>query len=114
MKKVRHPSNAEGDFYVELGCCMRCDVPSSEAPGHFQFDDEGHCFVCKQPSGAEETTAMVDALHSSEVSCIRYAGNDNAIFKQLLALNEQPQCDLLADMDTATARKQVFWITPKI
>jgi hypothetical protein len=28
---AEHPLNADGDFYVEHGCCTACEVPSYDA-----------------------------------------------------------------------------------
>lgn len=92
---TRHTRNAPGDFYVEDGCCTSCEIPFAEAPGHFEYAADGHCFVCKQPSTPEEADLMVSAAWASEVSCIRYAGNDPEILKKFIAVKEQGLCDVL-------------------
>lgn len=38
---------------------------------------------------------MVSAAWVSEVSCIRYAGNDPEILKKFIAVKEQGLCDVL-------------------
>ena len=91
----RHTKNAPGDFYVEDGCCTSCDVPSVEAPGHFKYDTDGHCFVCKQPFTPQEADRMANAAWVSESGCIRYAGNDPEILKKFIAVKEQGLCDVL-------------------
>ena len=109
-----HPLNAPGDFYVEDGCCLSCDMPFQEAPGHFEYDADGHCYVCKQPSNFEEAERMAHAVNVSEASCIRYAGQHPAVLAKLAALNEQSQCDALERRSTApTTRataKRVWWM----
>ena len=91
---TRHAKNVPGDFYVEDGCCTSCDIPFQEAPGHFEYDSDGHCFVCTQPSTPEEVDRMVSAVWASEVSCIRYAGNDSGTLEKLIAVKEQDRCDV--------------------
>ncbi|MEI6526811.1 MAG: hypothetical protein WCP62_12340, partial [Planctomycetota bacterium] len=36
---AEHPLNADGDFYVEHGCCTSCDVPMQSAPSLFEYDE---------------------------------------------------------------------------
>ncbi len=80
---IEHPLNAPGDFYVEQGCCMSCGVPESTAPTLFAWDGESHCYVSKQPSSSAELEAMIDAMSSSEVNCIRYRGHDIGLLTRL-------------------------------
>ena len=108
--KPSHPQNAPGDFYVEDGCCTSCHLPFQEAPGLFQCDDVGHCYVCKQPSTSKEVDEMVRAVWVSEVSCIRYAGRDQRILSKLIALNERSQCDVLTgERDVSAPPKRGWW-----
>jgi len=79
-----HPLNAPGDFYVEHGCCTACGVPGSIAPSLFAWDVESHCYVSKQPSDPTEFDAMVEAMGSSEVDCIRYRGRDVSVLTRLI------------------------------
>ena len=109
-KVVPHALNVPGDFYVEDGCCTSCEMPFQEAPGHFKYDDGGHCYVCKQPSTEEETAQMVSAVSVSELSCIRYAGHDPSVLKALVELNESGQCDALANESSPRpAPRKVWW-----
>jgi len=49
-----HPLNIEGDFYVENGCCITCDLPRTLAPDMFRYTaQKDHCYVYKQPSGTK-------------------------------------------------------------
>ena len=104
-----HPLNASGDFYVEDGCCTSCEMPFTEAPGHFQYDDSGHCYVCKQPITSAEVRNMISAVSVSEVSCIRYAGSDAEVLSKLIALNEREQCDALATEPNEPAHPKMVW-----
>jgi hypothetical protein len=99
----RHPLNVPGDFYVEHGCCTSCDVAPSEAPGHFAYDDSGHCYVCKQPREDDEVGRMVSAVHVADMDCIRYAGTDASILGKLDAVGACNQCDALPSRPRATA-----------
>ena len=90
-----HPCNAPGDFYVENGCCITCGVPHAIAPELFAWtDDDGHCFVRRQPQGDEEVDLTVRALWSSEVSCIRYRGRDPVLLQRIAALGLAECCDV--------------------
>ncbi len=86
-------------------------MPFTEAPGHFKYDERGHCYVCKQPSTPEDENNMISAVSVSEVSCIRYGGNDPETLKKLVALNEREQCDaLVGNLDVpGSAKKKVWW-----
>jgi len=88
-----HPLNAPGDFYVEDGCCTACEVPFTEAPGQFKYDDSYHCYVCRQPSTPEDINGMLNAIACSELQCIRYRGADAQIFDRLAAIGEVEICD---------------------
>jgi hypothetical protein len=93
--RISHRLNAPGDFYVEDGCCTGCEVPFNEAPGHFGTDKTGHCFVCKQPSTSDEVQGMICAIAVSEVGCIRYAGDNPEVLRELKKHGNAEQCDAL-------------------
>lgn len=95
IQHARHVNNVPGDFYVEDGCCTSCEIPFVEAPGHFAFGADGHCYVCKQPSTPQEADGMVHAAEVSELHCIRYAGSDPDILKKLIAVKRKDLCDVL-------------------
>ena len=78
-----HPLNAEGDFYVEHGCCTACDVPMQSAPTLFAYDDTSHCFVKRQPVTRSECDMMFEAIRGAELKCIRYRGKDNDWYRRL-------------------------------
>lgn len=88
-----HPKNASGDYYVEYGCCTACDVPFSEAPGLFEYDDRNHCYVHRQPTTGGETNQMLSAIACAELQCIRYRGSDPGLFDRLAAMGEVAICD---------------------
>lgn len=87
-----HPKNAPGPFCVVDGCCLSCAVWTSVAPNLFAFDDS-HCYVKRQPHTLMEMDQMLVALWAAEVSCIRYRGNDPAIFERLGAMGKPELCD---------------------
>lgn len=88
-----HPLNAPGVFYVEDGCCTACEVPFSEAPALFKYDDSDHCYVSRQPSTSEETSGMLSAIACADLQCIRYRGTDAQILDRLAAMGETEICD---------------------
>ncbi len=76
-----HPRNVTGPFYVQYGCCTSCDVPMQAAPGHFAYDTDDHCFVCRQPQTAAETSDMIGTAWMAEFQCIRYRGDDPDVLR---------------------------------
>jgi hypothetical protein len=88
-----HPQNVPGPFYVVDGCCLSCDVPRTEAPEHFVYDNSNHCFVKRQPTNRDEVTKVLRAAWFSEVGCIRYRGNDPDIIRRLAESGESQLCD---------------------
>ena len=88
-----HPLNAEGDFYVEHGCCTACDVPMQSAPTLFAYDETSHCFVKRQPSTRAECDMMFEAIRGAELQCIRYRGNDNDWYRRLVSSGDLDVCD---------------------
>ena len=91
----RHPLNADGDFYVEDGCCTMCGVPEMEAPALFgrASGSDSHCFVKRQPQSPDEFDQMLNVIACAELQCIRYCGNDSSVFVRLYKLNEIDVCD---------------------
>ena len=88
-----HPKNVSGPFYVEYGCCTSCDVPIQEAPSHFAYDTDNHCFVCRQPQTDAETSDMIGTAWMAEFQCIRYRGNDLDVLRRLAELDLRVICD---------------------
>ena len=88
-----HPLNAEGDFYVEHGCCTACDVPMQSAPSLFAYDETSHCFVKRQPSTQAECDMMFEAIRGAELRCIRYRGKDNDWYRRLVSSGDLDVCD---------------------
>jgi hypothetical protein len=105
-----HPSSVPGPFYVEDGCCISCGVPHEIAPDLFGWTGaDSHCFVRRQPAGPEEADAMVRALWSSEVSCIRYRGEDPAMIRRLAENGSADQCDVAAERTRLRLRNHVVF-----
>lgn len=98
MTCIPHKSNVPGDFYVEDGCCTSCGMPTTEAPDLFEYDADGHCFVRKQPTAADEVNRMILAFEVQDIGCIRYRGKNRAIQIRLVESGEGEQCDAL-DLD---------------
>jgi|GEM_PF-513315 len=90
---ARHPLNAPGPFYVEKGCCTACDVPRLTAPDLFKYDDDQHCYVCRQPASADEMSQMVRTFVEQEFGCIRYGGSDPAIVQRIAENGDADFCD---------------------
>ncbi len=88
-----HPRNVSGPFYVQYGCCTSCDVPMQAAPGHFAYDTDDHCFVCRQPQTAAETSDMIGTAWMAEFQCIRYRGDDPDVLRRLAELDLRAICD---------------------
>jgi hypothetical protein len=101
MNEVKpHPANVPGDYFVEDGCCMSCDVPIDNAPDLFGWvhDSLGqHCYVRKQPETTDEQEQMFAAIRHAEAGCIMYCGHDRAIQERLIEAGEGPICIGLPD-----------------
>ncbi len=89
-----HPKNVTGPFYVEYGCCTSCDVPMQEAPNHFAYDADNHCYICRQPQTDAETTDMIGTAWMAEFQCIRYRGNDPNVLRRFAELDLREICDI--------------------
>lgn len=104
--RIPFPENVPGDFYVEDGCCISCNMPFTEAPDLFSSSAEGHCFVSRQPTDAGEVHRMINALAVQDVNCVRYKGSNRVIQIKLVAAAEGPQCDNL-DVDLQSLSEEV-------
>lgn len=72
-KSAKWDLNIDGAFYVD-DQCIACDACIMEAEDFFEMnDDDGHAFVKKQPTNAEELEACNSALEACPVEAI---GND--------------------------------------
>jgi len=89
-----HPKNAPGPFYVIDGCCTACDVPVSEAPGLFAYDETNHCFVKRQPSTPREFDRAFLVAWAAELECIRYRGDDPQMLRRFAELGQPDLCDI--------------------
>jgi hypothetical protein len=86
--------NVIGPFYVEDQCCTACGIPEHIAPELFAEDPRSvHCFVRKQPGTAEEIDKVVEVMHSQDLDCVRYGGDDPAMLRRLDAENRARLCD---------------------
>jgi hypothetical protein len=106
-KIIPHPANVPGDFYVEKGCCLSCNMPFTVAPELFSSLEDGHCFVSKQPTSVREVTAMTQAFQVQDVGCIRYKGTNRIIKIKLIAMGEGEQCDQLDDADLIALNQEI-------
>jgi hypothetical protein len=103
--RTRVPENVPGDFYVEEGCCTRCDVPAVEAPEHFAYSEDS-CYVCRQPQTPDEVARMVNAIQVQELNCIRYGGRQRDVQIRLFAVGAAEYCDdLLPELTVTSSRK---------
>jgi hypothetical protein len=86
--RVPHPKNAPGGFYIENECCMTCGVMHEVAGDLFAWDERkdgsSHCYVRRQPQNWSELLLMLKAMETSELSCVRYGGNDDVTIRLLL------------------------------
>ena len=93
--RQRVPENSPGDFYVEADTCLRCCLPHDEAPElmndcKVEFRE---CYFRRQPQTPEEVEHAIQAIWVSELNCIRYGGNDQAIIRRLHELGRDDCCD---------------------
>src|SRR2546421_9504770 len=98
--KQRHPLNAPGDFYVEHGMCIICQVPEVAAPDLMGFfkddggsDRESHCYFKRQPRTDSETRQAIDAILASCCGALRYGGSNRAIIEELIKAGHAAVCD---------------------
>jgi hypothetical protein len=94
MMHPRHPLNAPGDFYVEVGLCLVCAAPEHEAPSLMSHcTDSYHCYFKKQPNTPDETLIAIRAVQVGCCGAVRYGGTDPNIISQLVALGLDDNCD---------------------
>ena len=77
--------SARGDFYVQESCCLSCGVPQLIAPELVGWTEEKSpsCYWIRQPESPEEVDRAIKIIHTQELGCHRYAGNDPAILERL-------------------------------
>ena len=93
--RQRVPENAPGDFYVEADTCLRCCLPHDKAP-ELMDDckiDFRECYFCRQPQTPDEVEHAIRAIWVSELNCLRYGGDDQAIIRRLHELGCDGCCD---------------------
>ena len=72
-KDERWEDNVAGKFYVDKECIL-CSLCTDLAPENFAESEDGdHDYVMKQPEGADEQAACLDAMEQCPVDSI---GND--------------------------------------
>lgn len=60
---MKHPHNAEGEFWIEQDLCVACQVCIGEAPNNIKFDEAaGKSYVYKQPETPEDIHALREAV----------------------------------------------------
>jgi hypothetical protein len=89
-----HLKNVSGPFYVLNGCCTACDVPVSEAPDLFTYDEANHCYVKRQPCTKDEVDRTLRAAWAAELECIRYRGSDPEILRRFAEFGAPHLCDV--------------------
>jgi hypothetical protein len=79
--------SASGDFYVQHACCTSCGVPQEVAPDLVGWRNENlpQCYWVKQPQTADELDRAIKIIHTQELGCHRYSGNDPTILLRLPA-----------------------------
>jgi hypothetical protein len=85
--------SASGDFYVQDTCCTSCGVPQAVAPDLVGWTNEklSQCYWIKQPQTADKLDRAIKIIHTQELGCHRYSGNDPTILQRLPA----EDCDLI-------------------
>ena len=73
---------------------MACDVPFSEAPGLFAYDETNHCYVKRQPATKEEVEPTLRAAWLAELECIRYRGADRQVLRRFAEFAAPQLCDV--------------------
>jgi ferredoxin len=72
-KSTKWKENSKGKVFVDQ-TCIACDACVLTAPKNFTMhEQDGHAYVSKQPSSAEEETACKEAMDGCPVEAI---GND--------------------------------------
>ena len=95
-ERDRYPLNAAGPFYVEKDMCLCCMMPEYEAPELMGFDGEtNHCYFERQPNTPEEIEHAINAVASSDIAALRYAGSDPYILRRLVEAQSKSCCDVL-------------------
>ena len=68
-KEMKWKENAPGKIFVDQ-TCIACDACVLAAPKNFSMHDDGHAYVSKQPSSAEEEAACKEAMEGCPVEAI--------------------------------------------
>lgn len=112
MKAV--PENAAGPFYVEDGCCLACGVTVDTAPEIFDWAPrQDHCYVRRQPEGEAEIYRTLQACMNSELSCIRYRGEDPSLLKRIADIGLPECCDAPAPPSAGMVRDRAVFRSPR-
>lgn len=64
------------------------------AKDNFAYDDDNHCYVCRQPANELETTNLLATAWMAELECIRYRGTDSDVLRRLAELDMRHVCDI--------------------
>jgi len=87
MSENAEAKSAFADFYVQAACCISCGVPQAVAPDLVGWTNEKfpQCYWLKQPQTADELDRAIKVIHTQEIGCHRYSGNDPEILQRLPA-----------------------------
>jgi ferredoxin len=75
-KEMKWKENTPGKIFVDQ-TCIACDACVLAAPKNFAMHDDGHAFVSKQPTSAEEEAACKEAMEGCPVEAIGDFGDQN-------------------------------------
>jgi len=70
-------------------------MPTTAAPELFAYAPDGHCYVRRQPTSANDMWAMIGAFSVQDIGCIRYKGKNRVVQIRLIGAGEGDQCDHL-------------------
>jgi hypothetical protein len=90
---MTQPPPRSRQFYIESGCCLACGVPYANEPELFGSDENGECFLKRQPGTPAEIIRMIEMVYAADLRCIRYGGSDPNILRRLAELGESEVCD---------------------
>lgn len=106
-RRGRYADSVEGPFYVAADECITCALPPETAPDCIQWDEDfrtagcqgcpEHCRVVRQPETEPELELMLEAVHGSCVSAIRYCGTDAYTLARLRGMGCAHVCDVFPE-----------------
>ena len=95
----RYKLNVLGDFYVEDGECIACEMPIAESPDLIAEDGSSdigyHCYYKKQPENDAEVKSAINAMEVSCCEAHRYCGKDSNIINEIIKRGLNSQIDAI-------------------